>query len=98
MPEHSACYWIREAGGDRIHIPGCMGAAVQGPEACTCEHPESGIERAHAVIRRQVDHLARLRSRLEATRKERDDLKAERAVLRRRVKMIESAAAHTMEG
>lgn len=30
------CRWIKDAQLGRIHIPGCMGAAVYGPGDCTC--------------------------------------------------------------
>jgi hypothetical protein len=30
------CYWARDAEIGRVHIPGCWGSAIYGPDGCTC--------------------------------------------------------------
>lgn len=57
----SACYWIRDRELGRVHIPGCMGAAVYGPRGCTC-----GVKRRRQAIE---ERLARLERRLDEIEK-----------------------------
>jgi hypothetical protein len=73
------CYWVREADGTETLIPMCIGAAIH-PSGCTCDAPQSRIERAVEcadIARREADRLRqKLRtaseraSRLEAVNRE----------------------------
>lgn len=42
LPKH--CHWARAPGVGLFHVPGCMGAAVYGPDGCTCKLPLSDKE------------------------------------------------------
>lgn len=59
------CYWYRDGDGE-VLIPMCLGCAVNGPEQCTCDVPESRIEaaeRGRAEAERQVMRLREARDR-----------------------------------
>lgn len=59
------CHWYRDGDGE-VLIPMCLGTAVNGPEQCTCNVPESRIERAErgrAEAERQVLRLREARDR-----------------------------------
>lgn len=47
------CFFTYHEDGTADLIPGCMGAAIGGPEACTCKHPKSEIE----ALREEVSAL-----------------------------------------
>lgn len=34
---HERCRWVTDKKIGRWHLPGCMGAAVYGPNGCTCQ-------------------------------------------------------------
>lgn len=61
----SACHHIKVAGAGRVHIPGCMGAAVYGPSGCTC-----GASRQDRLASLEC-RIARLEARIDAARGER---------------------------
>ncbi|MBD9529090.1 hypothetical protein [Paracoccus sp. PAR01] len=59
------CHWYRDGDGEAL-VPMCVGAAVYGPEHCTCAVPESRIEaaeRGRAEAERQVLRLREARDR-----------------------------------
>lgn len=85
------CRWTRDEDGVEWLLPGCIGTAVKGPEHCTCDTPESRIEQALGLVTEQAAHIERLRQRLIDLRAGLQEALAEREVLRRRLRMIESA-------
>lgn len=61
--EHVAvdrCYWYRDGDGE-VLIPMCLGCAVNGPEQCTCDVPESRIEAAERGRAEAEQAVLRLR-------------------------------------
>lgn len=63
--QHDRCYWYRDGEGE-VLIPMCFGTAINGPEQCTCDVPESRIEaaeRGRAEAERQVMRLREARDR-----------------------------------
>lgn len=59
------CYWYRDGDGE-VLIPMCFGTAVNGPEQCTCDVPDSRIEaseRGRAEAEAQVLRLREARDR-----------------------------------
>lgn len=58
------CYWWRDGEqGDWILIPGCM-ARANDPRACTCNVPESKLERERGKRRAAEAIAERLRDKL----------------------------------
>lgn len=84
-PDLEVChYWTDPADGRRYFIPGCMGAANGGKSACTCPAPA----RRRKVMSHQplLDDYANLCRTLEATRRERDELRKQNKNLRDRLR------------
>lgn len=62
------CFWWRPSvavGCEAFLVPMCIGAAVNGPEGCTCRVPESRVEAAERARRAAEAEVLRLRSKLE---------------------------------
>jgi len=60
------CHWYRDGDGDgEILIPMCMGSAINGPEQCTCDVPESTIERVTRERDAARAEVARLHAKAE---------------------------------
>lgn len=83
MSAPDRCYWLRTDDGEDILIPMCMGTAVNGPQLCTCDVPESQVEEA---VRRR-DEAERQVMRL---REARDRRLEEQASIWRRIKRLET--------
>lgn len=54
------CHHVRGFGGERVLIPGCMGAAVYGVSGCTCDRRrnQKRLEDRVAELERLVADLA----------------------------------------
>lgn len=79
------CYWVREPDGTETLIPMCVGAAHH-PSACTCDAPQSRIERAEQraeIARGEVD---RLRQKLRTASDRANGLEAANRHLARRLR------------
>lgn len=65
-PLPKRCHWARAQGVGLFHVPGCMGAAVYGPESCTCKQPLSDKEQNwRAAYRATAAKLERANARIE---------------------------------
>mgnify|MGYP006961553976 CR=1 FL=1 len=53
------CRWMNDKEIGRWHLPGCMGAAVYGPDGCTCE-PVSREQALEDRIERLEDRIEKL--------------------------------------
>jgi len=53
------CYWHRDDQGWAL-IPMCLGCAVNGPYGCTCDVPESRVERAERQRGEAMQQVGRL--------------------------------------
>lgn len=55
------CYWAMDKEIGRYHVPGCMGAAVYGPNGCTCSavSRKKAIEQKYVDLERRVEELER---------------------------------------
>lgn len=65
MSSPSRCYWYRDGDGE-VLIPMCYGSAVNGPNECTCDVPESRIEAAERrrdIAEQEVLRLREARDR-----------------------------------
>lgn len=82
------CHWWREAaalGTEAVLIPMCMGAAVNGPEGCTCRVPESRVEAAERGRRAAEAEVLRLRAKLDRAGERIADMVAKEDRMRRRL-------------
>ena len=52
------CHYVKGFNGERVLIPGCMGAAVKGKDGCTCNYGKH-----------QKDKLEELEKRIEKLEK-----------------------------
>lgn len=52
MAEVDRCYWYFSDELGKIHIPGCMGAAINGPGGCTCVRDDTLRQRLHIAFQR----------------------------------------------
>jgi len=77
------CHWVKD-GKTLVQIPGCMGAAVYGPESCTCDLPLSRIENAERRAEEAEELAGEFRDRLNHTGREYQKVLARNADLRRR--------------
>lgn len=69
-PAVSTCYWWHDPEtGEKIVIPGCW-ARVQHPDHCSCNVPESRIERERGKRRAAEATAERLRDKLIAAKDE----------------------------
>lgn len=61
------CRWIRDADvpGGKYHVPQCIGAAVYGPGACTCnpQRKQKDLEDRVAKLEAQVRDLRKAKWR-----------------------------------
>jgi hypothetical protein len=54
----SRCRWISDPKIGRWHLPGCMGAAVYGPNGCTCIQPSRReLEERIEALERRITQL-----------------------------------------
>ena len=53
------CRWYTDAEVGRLHVPGCMGAAVYGPGGCTCGRKDSRRD-IEAEIERLSERVTQL--------------------------------------
>ena len=68
METGTRCLWWRPGfavGTEAMLIPMCMGAAVHGPEGCTCHVPRSRVERAERARANLEAEVARLLEKLD---------------------------------
>lgn len=68
------CHFVFDGQGDKILIPGCYGAIND--TGCTCDVPQSEIEKAQAEIDNLQGRLRWAMDRLEKRRHEAEDLRA----------------------
>lgn len=78
------CYWHRYGDGD-VLIPMCVGAAVHGPDGCTCDVPQSLLEQAQRRRDTAEQEVCRLRSKLERAGERIADGLAKHERMRRRL-------------
>jgi hypothetical protein len=57
--DRDRCHYIVHE-GERMLMPGCMGAAVYGPDGCTCGDPPGGIAELRALVERLSDQVGAL--------------------------------------
>jgi hypothetical protein len=79
------CYWIRDPDGTYTLIPMCIGAA-QDPSGCTCEQPQSRIERAEERVIIARSEVERLRQKIFAASERLTRSEAANRELRRRLR------------
>ena len=60
------CRWIKDAEVGKLHIPGCMGAAVYGAGGCTCGRKDTKRD-----LERQIEELSERVVKLERERRKR---------------------------
>lgn len=60
MSAADRCHWYRDGDGE-VLIPMCYGTAINGPEQCTCDVPESRIDAAERGRAEAEEQLLRLR-------------------------------------
>ncbi|PNW61816.1 UNVERIFIED_CONTAM: hypothetical protein BEN50_25680 [Euhalothece sp. KZN 001] len=84
-PVPDRCHWYRDGDGE-VLIPMCMGCAVNGPEQCTCDVPESRIEAAERERAEAEHQVMRLREKAERRLEEQQRIWNENRWLRRRIK------------
>lgn len=65
MAAPDRCYWVRDEEADNLAfmVPMCIGGSVD-PSLCTCDAPQSEIERARFERAAAEIEIARLRERL----------------------------------
>lgn len=69
MLELDRCFWTSDETLGVVHVPGCISAAIYGPEKCTCVREDSMRERLYAAYRRierAERHLDWCRSQMRA--------------------------------
>jgi hypothetical protein len=60
------CHYTNVEGVGRVHIPGCMGAAVHGPSRCTCRwKPDNPITTRDKERVKLIKELEKENARLE---------------------------------
>lgn len=72
-----------------VHIPACYGAAIAGPEACTCDVVGSRLEQAEAVRVSAESEIERLRDKAVARHQYVEMLFNQNRALRARVRELE---------
>lgn len=82
------CYWYRDGEGE-VLIPMCLGTAVNGPEQCTCDVPESRIEAAERGRAEAERHVLRLREIRDRQLDEQKTLWWQNRRLRERIRDLE---------
>jgi hypothetical protein len=61
------CYWASDAEIGRFHVPGCMGAAIYGPGACTCSARSKQKSMEQKIVELE-ERVRKLESSLRAER------------------------------
>ena len=63
MTDGFQCYNVKIGDDEWIHIPGCWGAALDGPRGCTCYIQGSELERALRARREAELYVEKLRDK-----------------------------------